>query len=316
MFYLKKKFGKLSPQAKKKIVLGIIFINIWLRSLKSWIEKCNIHIHEKDLNILNLNIKFNFIKLNMNLDIEKLLINWDDDIYYFLININLPQEHALNFLYVKLQSSYSSGVFESLKTILEFDLTKITDILMAERVKTLPNYENGLLEFYINHFNIHLDFINYYVDLINFQILQRQIWKQGTPYEKVVDLNFRNKAVYIKQLQRIMYWFNLNQSSKFNPKIFLIKEKTDLIKFEKELNDLFHLFFSEIKRLKTLNLNLLKENNELQIKLKDFINNLNKIKKDEKIIVLHNLFSRKKKKMSFSQNQSKFDEILKKLIKC
>jgi len=44
----------------------------------------------------------------------------------------------------------------------------------------------------------------------------------------------------------------------------LKNEKLDMIKFENELNNMFHLFLSEIKRLKLLNFNVQKENKELK----------------------------------------------------
>jgi len=71
-----------------------------------------------------------------------------------------------------------NGILENLQEILEFDLARITEILMPVRIKYL-HYENDLLEFYVNHFNMHLNFFSYYVDLINFQIVQRKILKFG-----------------------------------------------------------------------------------------------------------------------------------------
>jgi hypothetical protein len=256
-FYFKKRFGNLSNSIKKEIVLGLFYMDIWFRSLITWIQKCNIQIKEKNLNILNLNLNISYIKIYYKFNIDEILINWDEEIFYYIINFYIPNQDYKIWKILPLPLG-GNGMLENLQEILEFDLARITEILMPVRIKYL-HYENDLLEFYVNHFNMHLDFFSYYVDLINFQIVQRKILKFGweTALENLIDANFldEKKEIYIRDLREAIKLYDLK-----NYHFSMKNDNFDMKKFENELNNVFHLFLSEIKRLKILNVNVKKEN--------------------------------------------------------
>jgi hypothetical protein len=197
----------------------------------------------------------------------------------------LPEEeHSLKFLHAILPYN---GIFEQFKTILEFDLSKITDMLMPVQVAKSQNYENGLLEFYIKHFNIHLDFLCYYIDMINFQIKQRNDLEKGIPLDKLLVLE-KQEAYFLNLRKAIQEYENLENTEfkQKNKALFSMKYIKDVEFFEKEINSILNQLLKEIKRLKITNLKLSNENNILALKLNEILNkitNFENMKIDEKL---------------------------------